>query len=240
MENRWRHGGHWLAGTHPSRIAHSLGLFLGSIFTTLALAPDEPEAQLRQLHACLDIGPTHDFPAPYSIDAARISYLTIAHKGPIAADFREANRKTASIAATTPAVCPWNKFAQDAHRLRSIRASGHWVPARGRGGSSRNSRGEVSRHRSGLTVGASDATLPAQCLIGDGKVRRRTLAAVAELRLPISPLSGPAVGGCVELLSAAESQTSRRVISESETNPVVVGSGAGVPLREPGASGCFL
>jgi epoxyqueuosine reductase len=103
-------------GKHTNLVSRDFGswLFLGSIFTTLDLPPDAPEADhCGACSACLDICPTKAFPAPYKIDAGRcISYLTIEHKGMIERDLRGAMGNHIYGCDDCLAVCPWNKFAQ--------------------------------------------------------------------------------------------------------------------------------
>ena len=103
-------------GKHTNLVSrqHGSWLFLGELFTTLDLPPDEVEAdRCGSCRRCLDICPTDAFPAPYRLDARRcISYLTIEHKGHIAPEYREAMGSRIYGCDDCLAVCPWNKFAR--------------------------------------------------------------------------------------------------------------------------------
>ena len=103
-------------GKHTNLVSrrHGSWLFLGELFTTLDLAPDDAEADhCGSCRQCLDVCPTDAFPAPYRLDATRcISYLTIEHKGHIAPEFREAMGNRIYGCDDCLAVCPWNKFAR--------------------------------------------------------------------------------------------------------------------------------
>jgi epoxyqueuosine reductase len=111
---------------------HGNWLFLASILTRLAIAPDEPlRKQARPTDAgepagllcgkctrCLDACPTDAFPQPGLVDARRcISYHTIENKGIIPRAFRAAIGTRIYGCDVCLEVCPWNRFAQAGRRM---------------------------------------------------------------------------------------------------------------------------
>ncbi|HWK35554.1 tRNA epoxyqueuosine(34) reductase QueG, partial [Sphingomonas sp.] len=111
-------------GKHTNLVSrdHGSWLFLGAIYTTLDLAPDAlPPGSCGSCAACQTACPTNAFPAPYRLDARRcISYLTIEHKGPIPHEFRAAIGNRIYGCDDCLAVCPWNKFADQAAANRAF------------------------------------------------------------------------------------------------------------------------
>ncbi len=111
-------------GKHTNLVSRSHGswFFLGSIFTTLDLAADEPERDhCGSCEACISACPTRAIVAPYRLDARRcISYLTIEHKGPIPHEFRHAMGNRIYGCDDCLAVCPWNKFAIATHEAKLV------------------------------------------------------------------------------------------------------------------------
>ena len=109
-------------GKHTNLVSQEYGswLFLGVIFTTFELSSEETiRDKCGSCQRCLDICPTHAFPAPYKLDARRcISYLTIEHKGQIAREFRAAMGNRIFGCDDCLAVCPWNKFARATREVK--------------------------------------------------------------------------------------------------------------------------
>ena len=105
-------------GKHSNLVsrAHGSWLFLGAVYSEIALQPDAAEADhCGSCSACQTACPTDAFPAPYVVDARRcISYLTIEHKGPIPVELRGGIGNRIYGCDDCLAVCPWNKFADTA------------------------------------------------------------------------------------------------------------------------------
>jgi epoxyqueuosine reductase len=111
-------------GEHTNLLNRALGswLFLGVIYTTLELEPDEPAVvHCGSCARCIDACPTGAITGPHRIDARRcISYLTIEHAGPIPHEFREAMGNRIYGCDDCLAVCPWNRFASEAQANKAF------------------------------------------------------------------------------------------------------------------------
>jgi len=109
-------------GKHSNLVSRQWGswLFLGSIFTNIALEPDTAaRASCGSCNACLQACPTKAFPAPYQLDARRcISYLTIELKTHIPLEFRAAIGNRIYGCDDCLTVCPWNKFARMTREIK--------------------------------------------------------------------------------------------------------------------------
>ncbi len=112
---------------------HGSMFFIGSLFTSLMLAPHiggdevsegasqrvqspsalEPAAHCGNCTQCIDVCPTQAIVAPHRLDARRcISYLTIEHAGGIPLEFRKLMGNRIYGCDDCQLICPWNKFAQ--------------------------------------------------------------------------------------------------------------------------------
>ena len=111
-------------GKHTNLLnrTHGNWLFLGIIYTDLALAPDGAATpHCGSCTACIDVCPTGAITGPGRIDArACISYLTIEHHGPIPEQYRAAMGNHVYGCDDCLAICPWNSFAEAAQANRQF------------------------------------------------------------------------------------------------------------------------
>ncbi|MFT9067549.1 MAG: tRNA epoxyqueuosine(34) reductase QueG [Acetobacter syzygii] len=109
-------------GKHTNLVSrrHGSWLFLGEIYTTLALPASPPSGGgCGSCSRCLTACPTQAFPAPYQMDARRcISYLTIEHAGPIPTELRPLIGTHIYGCDDCLTVCPWNRFARTARHIK--------------------------------------------------------------------------------------------------------------------------
>ena len=111
-------------GKHTNLLSREHGnwLFLGIIYTTLELAPDDPgRDHCGSCYRCIAACPTGAITGPREIDARKcISYLTIELAGPIPHEFRPAIGNRIYGCDDCLAVCPWNRFADQAAANRAF------------------------------------------------------------------------------------------------------------------------
>ncbi|MGZ8996860.1 MAG: tRNA epoxyqueuosine(34) reductase QueG, partial [Rhodospirillales bacterium] len=104
----------WI-GKHTNLVSRRFGswLFLGEVFTTLDVAPDEPEVDhCGSCDACLRACPTGALPEPFRIEPRRcLSYLTIEHGDEIPAKLASAMGNRIYGCDDCLAACPWTKFS---------------------------------------------------------------------------------------------------------------------------------
>ncbi len=89
-------------------------VFLGEIFISVELPPDEPfrENYCGTCNRCIEACPTGAL-KPYFLDARLcLSYITVEHKGEIPEIYREKNRGWVFGCDICQEVCPWNRKAR--------------------------------------------------------------------------------------------------------------------------------
>jgi epoxyqueuosine reductase len=103
-------------GKHTLLLNRSAGswFFLGEIYCDLPLPLDAPleEDHCGRCSACMSVCPTGAISGPRELDARRcISYLTIEHRGSIAAELRPLIGNRIFGCDDCQLCCPWNRFA---------------------------------------------------------------------------------------------------------------------------------
>lgn len=224
-------------GKHTNLVSRAWGswLFLGEVYTSLALHPDIPETDhCGACRRCLEICPTNAFPAPYQLDARRcISYLTIEHKGPIPRQFRKAIGNRIYGCDDCLAVCPWNKFAQASREAAFQARETLRSPALAELAMLDDAAFRALFSRSPVKRTGRDRFIR-NVLIAIGNSGDRSLAPIVEARLEdAAPLvRGAAVWALSQLLDAASFEAAGADRAPGETDPQVRAEWAGAGYRK--------
>lgn len=111
-------------GKHTNVITRDYGswVFLGEIILNLELEYDVPAADhCGSCTLCIEACPTQAIVEPYVLDANRcISYLTIEHRGEIAAELGEKFDRWIYGCDICQDVCPWNKKFAKSTEIREF------------------------------------------------------------------------------------------------------------------------
>jgi epoxyqueuosine reductase len=213
-------------GKHTNLVSREFGswLFLGALFTTLELAPDEAETdRCGSCRACLDSCPTAAFPAPYQLDARRcISYLTIEHKGPIPRDLRPLMGNRIYGCDDCLAVCPWNKFARQGREAKLAARAALQAPSLA--ALARLDDAGFRKLFAGTAIKRTGRDrFIRNVLIAIGNSGDRSLASAAERLLadPAAIVRGAAIWALSRLLSRQETAALRTRHAADETDPSV-------------------
>jgi len=209
-------------GKHTNLVSreHGSWLFLGAIYTTLELAPDAPGHETcGSCRACMAACPTDAFPAPFRLDARRcISYLTIEHKGPIPAEFREGIGNRIYGCDDCLAVCPWNKFAKQAHETALMPRPALNAPLLAELATLDNA---AFRERFAGTaikrIGRDRFVRNVAYALGNSNVRGSALPAVEKLLNDSSPLVRGAAIWALSRLAPQEFKRRRQAVDEQDS-----------------------
>jgi len=224
-------------GRHTNLVSREFGswLFLGSIFTTLDIAPDAAESDhCGSCRACLDACPTNAFPAPYQLDARRcISYLTIEAKGQIPRAFRQAIGARVYGCDDCLAACPWNKFAQTAREAKLIARADLKAPSL-RDLAELDDAGFRALFSGNPVKRIGHARFLRNVLVAIGNAGDAGLAPLAVARLddPSPLVRGMAVWACARLLDAQTFAALARERRPRETDADVLAEWAAEPNLE--------
>jgi epoxyqueuosine reductase len=213
--------GHGWQGKHTNLVSRRFGswLFLGEILLSVELPPDRAESDhCGHCRACLDVCPTNAFPAPYRLEARRcISYLTIEHEGPVDRALRPLLGNRIYGCDDCLAVCPWNKFAQQARETALMPRPGLDAPLLAELATLDDA--AFRRRFAGTAVkriGRDRFVRNVTYALGNGSSGAMALAAVERLLHDASPLVRGAAVWALSRLAPRDVEHRRRTTRESD------------------------